>query len=100
MSVMRYVKKPVEIEALQIFGNITEIKEFIGNNGEVYIDDVPYQCGVHHSTVTVVIIHTLEGDMRAIDGDYIIKGVKGEFYPCRKDIFEETYEKIDKLKGE
>ena len=37
--------------------------------------------------------------MKATDGDYIIKGVKGEFYPCRKDIFEETYEKIDKLRG-
>ena len=99
MSVMKYVKKPVEIEALQIFGNITEIKEFIGNNGDVYIDNVAYQGGVHQP-VTVVIIHTLEGDMRAIDGDYIIKGVKGEFYPCRKDIFEETYEKIDELQGE
>lgn len=94
MSIMKYVKKPVEIEALQIFGNITEIKEFIGNNGDAYITQV----GVH-SPVTVVIIHTLEGDMRATDGDYIIKGVKGEFYPCRKDIFEETYEKIDKLRG-
>ena len=95
MSVMKYVKKPIEVEALQIFGNITEIEEFIGNNGEVYITQV----GVH-SPVTVVIIHTLEGDMIATDGDYIIKGVKGEFYPCRKDIFEETYEEIDKLRGE
>ena len=93
MGIAKYVKKPVEIEALQIFGNITEIKEFIGDNGDAYITQV----GVH-SPVTVVIIHTLEGDMRATDGDYIIKGVKGEFYPCRKDIFEETYEKINSLK--
>lgn len=97
MSIMKYVKKPVEIEALQIFGNITEIKEFIGDNGDAYIADAAYQVGVH-PPVTVVIIHTLEGDMKATDGDYIIKGIKGEFYPCRKDIFEETYEKIDKLK--
>jgi uncharacterized Zn finger protein (UPF0148 family) len=98
MSIMKYTKKPVVIEALQIHGNVSEIKEFIGNNGDAYIDDAAYQAGVH-PPVTVVIIHTLEGDMRATDGDYIIKGVKGEFYPCRKDIFEETYEKIDKLKG-
>ena len=97
MSIMKYVKKPVEIEALQIFGNITEIKEFIGDNGDAYIADAAYQVGVH-PPVTVVIIHTLEGDMKATDGDYIIKGVKGEFYPCRKDIFEEIYEKIDKLR--
>ena len=94
MSVMRYVKKPVEIEALQIIGNITEIQKFIGNNGDVYITQV----GVH-SPVTIVTIHTLEGDMRATDGDYIIKGVKGEFYLCRKDIFEETYEKKMESEG-
>ena len=41
-----------------------------------------------------ITIHTLEGDMKAKQGDYIIKGVKGEFYPCRKDIFEQTYEEI------
>ena len=95
MSVMKYVKKPVEIEALQISGNPTEIKEFIGDNGDAYIDDAAWQVGkgIPH---TIVTIHTLEGDMKATDGDYIIKGVKGEFYPCRKDIFEETYEEIDK----
>lgn len=93
---MKYVKKPVEIEALQICGNVTEIKEFIGNNGDAYIADA---YGVY-PPFTEVIIHTLEGDMRATDGDYIIKGVKGEFYPCRKDIFEETYEKINEVRGE
>jgi hypothetical protein len=41
-----------------------------------------------------VTIHTLEGDMKANHGDYIIKGVKGEFYPCRQDIFEQTYEEV------
>lgn len=40
-----------------------------------------------------IIIHTLEGDMRADKGDYLIQGVKGEFYPCKPDIFEATYEK-------
>ena len=39
-----------------------------------------------------IIIHTLEGDMHAEAGDYIIKGVQGEYYPCKPDIFEQTYE--------
>ena len=86
----KYVKKRIEVEALQIHGNVSEIKEFIGENGDAYtagdLLDRPH---------TVVTIYTLEGIMRATDGDYIIKGVKGEFYPCRKDIFEETYESAD-----
>jgi len=82
----KYIKKPVEVEALQIHENTSEIKEFIGENGDTYIDD--------EERKTVVVIYTLEGDMKATDGDYIIKGVKGEFYPCRGDIFEETYELV------
>nr|DAZ20696.1 MAG TPA: PGDYG protein [Caudoviricetes sp.] len=40
------------------------------------------------------VIETLEGDMKVSDGDYIIKGVRGEYYPCKPDIFEATYEKV------
>ena len=43
----------------------------------------------------VLIIHTLEGDMTVSEGDWIIKGVNGEFYPCKDDIFQKTYEKVD-----
>lgn len=82
----KYIKKPIAVEALQIHENVSEIKEFIGENGDAYIK----------GPNTVVTIHTLEGDMKATDGDYIIKGVKGEFYPCRKDIFEETYELVER----
>lgn len=96
----KYIKKPIEVEALQIHGNVSEIKEFIGENGDAYIDDAAWRASLEkkeyrfwdHRPRTVVLIYTLEGNMRATDGDYIIKGVKGEFYPCRKDIFEETYE--------
>lgn len=42
------------------------------------------------------VIHTLEGDMKADAGDYIITGVKGEQYPCKPDIFEQTYEPVEK----
>lgn len=80
-----YVKKPVVIEACQWIGdNIEEIKKFVDPIAE-YLEDEQ-----------VILIHTLEGDMKANVGDYIIKGVKGEFYPCKPDIFEETYsEAID-----
>ena len=81
----KYIKKPVKVEALQIHGNVSEIKEFIGEHGDAYIDDAGWRAAAGRPR-TVVMIHTLEGIMRATDGDYIIKGVKGEFYPCRKDI--------------
>ncbi len=42
-----------------------------------------------------VVVHTLEGDMRANAGDWMIRGVKGEYYPCRDDIFRLTYEPVD-----
>lgn len=89
----KYRKKPIEIEALQIYGNVTEIKDFIGNNGDAWINDAAWQVG-KGIPITQVTIHTLEGDMTAKDGDYIIKGVQGEFYPCKKDIFEQTYELV------
>jgi hypothetical protein len=80
----KYRKKPVAIEAVQwIGGNISEICNFTGRcggdlikNGELYIT-------------------TLEGVHRASVGDFIIKGVKGEFYPCKPDIFAQTYEPAD-----
>ena len=90
----KYIKKPIEIEALQIHGNVSEIKDFIGLEGYAYIDDAAWKAGAG-SRRTVVTIHTLEGDMKATDGDYIIKGINGEFYPCRKNIFEETYELVE-----
>ena len=78
----RYRKKPVVIEAIQWAGkNKLDIRKFAAPsvyffNGEVYID-------------------TLEGTHRASVGDFIIKGVHGEFYPCKPDIFEETYEYVE-----
>lgn len=86
---MKYKKKPVEIEAIQFIDTperVCEISEFIGYDFRVNYEDKdnPY-----------IIIGTLEGDMKANVGDYIIKGIKGEFYPCREDIFNQTYEKVD-----
>jgi hypothetical protein len=88
---MKYTKKPIEIEAVQINANPTEIKEFVGDSCQIEYYTAAYEAG-QDRPMLFVTIHTLEGDMQAKEGDYIIKGVKGEFYPCRKDIFEETYE--------
>ena len=82
---MKYRKKPVEIEAIQWTGNNkTEIAEFTrsGNRHIEFENDI---CR----------IETLEGIMTASKGDFIIKGIKGEFYPCKPDIFEQTYDEVE-----
>ena len=76
-----YRKKPVVVEAVQWTGeNHAEMCEFI--DPEVF--EIIPRVGL--------VIHTLEGDHHANPGDYIIKGVNGEFYPCKPDIFAKTYE--------
>ena len=76
-----YRKKPVTVEAVQWTGeNRAEMCEFI--DPEVF--EIIPRVGL--------VIHTLEGDHHASPGDYIIKGVNGEFYPCKPDIFAKTYE--------
>jgi DUF917 family protein len=79
--VKKYRKKPVVVEATQWTGdNTAEIMKWVG--GKAYFRGTLY-------------IMTLEGDHRASVGDYIIKGIKGEFYPCKPDIFEKTYELVE-----
>ena len=92
--VKKYVKKPVEIEALLYDGfNISEVKEFIGESCQIDIYDSAWEVG-HGPAIANVTIHTLEGDMHVSIGDFIIKGVQGEFYPCKPDIFEQTYQEV------
>lgn len=80
----RYRKKPVVIEAIRRTGNNEkEIIDFI-SNGTYYMNRDGGDA----------IIRTLEGDMIASVGDYIIKGVNGEFYPCKPNIFHKTYEEV------
>ncbi|WP_313956991.1 hypothetical protein [Bacillus sp. FJAT-22090] len=80
----KYRKKPVVIEAIKadLGTSVTAIVNFIG------VDDVRIE------EDGSLFIKTLEGDMRVTPGDYIIKGIKGEFYPCKPDIFEATYEQV------
>lgn len=81
MSVKTFRKKPIVISAVQWTGeNKKEIDQFIGT--EVF----------DTKGGEILIIDTLEGEMDAKIGDWIIKGVKGEFYPCKPDIFEMTYD--------
>lgn len=82
--VQKFVKKPVVIEALQWTGNNhNEMAAFLGESK-----------GVTDKDRDALIIFTLEGAMTALKGDWIIKGIRGEFYPCPSDIFEQTYELV------
>lgn len=89
---MKYIKKPVVIEAVQ-YNNLNrkEIEEFVGTKLEqdVY-SDTAYVAGMG-APIFSLTIPTLEGNMTALPGDFIIKGVNGEFYPCKKGIFKKTY---------
>lgn len=92
---MKYRKKPVVIDAIQWNGfNHSDIQRFAGNCVEVDINDAAYQAGVHPPVVHMYI-KTLEGRMEAKKGDYIIRGISCEYYPCKEDIFEKTYEPVE-----
>ncbi len=76
----KFIKKPVAIEAVEWTGeNIKEVMDFMEWRNAEYDD------------ISGLVIHTLEGNHSANIGDMIIKGVKGEFYPCKPDIFKSTY---------
>ena len=80
---MWYRKQPIVVEAVQWTGdNEEEIATFAGT-------DIIWKYSA--GDIKVPTIHTLEGDMIASKGDYIIRGVDGEFYPCKPDIFMRTY---------
>lgn len=89
----KYKTKPCEIEAIQWKDNTTEIKEFCGKNCTYSVCDTAWEVG-KGTPIETLVIHTLEGDMIASRNDYIIKGLRGEFYPCKPDVFEQKYELI------
>lgn len=84
----KYRKKPVEIEARQI--NMQDYDEACSTLSWCSGEAVGEGYEPH-----VMAIPTLEGTMYADDGDFVIKGVQGEFYPCKPDIFEATYEAVE-----
>lgn len=84
MEPKKYRKRPVVVEAIQWTGeNHAGMCDFI--DPEVF--EIRAQKGL--------IIYTLEGAVHASPGDYIVKGVHGEFYPCKPDVFAETYEEVE-----
>ena len=81
----KFRKKPVIIEAIQYLGDVESIREilnFTNYEATPKLDDKLY-------------VYTLEGEMVADPTDWIIKGIAGEFYPCKNSIFEKTYEEVD-----
>ncbi|MCP1147935.1 MULTISPECIES: hypothetical protein [Bacillus] len=90
---MKYRKKPVVVEAIQYDGSqdsYDKLREFCGEIVGNWLDSF--------TNISVIYIQTLEGNLIVSPNDYVIKGVKGEFYPCKPDIFQQTYEPIFQTK--
>ena len=82
--ILEYRKRPVIIQAVQ----------FNGKSSVKSLQELGLDISNPEHEIDEVIISTKEGDMKASLGDYVIKGIKGEFYPCKPDIFIETYEVV------
>lgn len=100
----KFRKKPVVIEAVELkeltIANIQEVIEFLAKEPLTFDNSSAKQQKFYDyceevKEVGSMLISTLEGDMKASVGDFIIKGVNGEFYPCKPDIFAKTYEKVE-----
>ena len=91
-------KKPVVIEAMRNDGTWPPVIDWLDTlaGGEIHIP-FGHRPAITRNADGSLNIETLEGAMRANVGDYVICGVKGEFYPCKPDIFEATYEPSDNL---
>lgn len=89
---MKFMKKPVVIEAVQFLGSesVDEMNKTFGISFQAHSTFIRG----NSSKKMGLIIHSMEGEMTANIGDWIIQGVKGEHYPCKNDIFEATYEAV------
>lgn len=82
----KYIKKPVVVEAFHYRKNYTDYRDLDRFLGDALLGlDKDFK----------VVIKTLEGEVTLYDDCYVIKGIKGEFYPCQKEIFEMTYDKYE-----
>ena len=92
----KFRKKPVVIEAFKL--GVDSIPDWfmdkVTDRTVTLLSDRPISSPFDHEHQTMADIETLEGTHRANHGDYIIKGGKGELYPCKPDIFQMTYEKV------
>lgn len=89
---MKYRKRPVVIEAQKWDGTDEGYRNIITNFASLEKEGTALP--ISFTFREFIVIHTLEGVMQTNPGDYIIRGVKGEYYPCKPDIFEATYEKV------
>lgn len=83
---MKYVKKPIVVEAFQYL---------VDERPEWFTKEYGHQVVLDGGEPTRCEIETLEGVMKAYKGDFIIKGIQGEIYPCKEDIFRETYDLLE-----
>lgn len=88
---MKYIKKPVEVEAFEFNGTYDSVRGRIPSSKYTF-NPCEQVNGTMHKPF--LVIDTLEGNMIANVGDFIIKGVEGEFYPIKEDIFQKTYDKV------
>ena len=94
--IKRFKKKPVIIEAIQYTNlNCDEIQRFVKKVLHQELESETAYLAGEGTPKFSLLIPTLEGDIKAMPNDWIIKGIKGEFYPCKPDIFELTYEDED-----
>ncbi len=100
--IKKYRKKPIVVEAVKLTGedsNIREVVEFLNNKSKLSVDK-NFETRDRFSTYCDMVrrdgmkIATKEGVMTADIGDFIIKGIEGEFYPCKPEIFKKTYKEI------
>jgi hypothetical protein len=90
---MKYRKKPVEIDAIQWDGTLSGWRKIQSAFPKMVTTNIHYH--EERNEARSIRIATLEGSSYVVSkGDYIIRGVKGEFYPCKSDIFEMTYELV------
>lgn len=77
----KYTKKPIEVEAIQFFEeNLEDVFNFLG--------DFPHK---YFASEKMILIYSLEGNLLAGQGDYIVKGIYDEFYLCKQDVFQKQY---------
>lgn len=97
---MKFRKKPVVIDAIQFTGkeSLDDVIKFMNLEelcGKCKANTIKSVINYYIEKDEAIVIPTLEGDMIASKGDWIIRGVQGEYYPCKPDIFEATYEKVE-----
>jgi hypothetical protein len=96
MKILKARKKPVEVECIKFNGrNVKDIASFIGKSIKPSLySDSAYRAE-KDAPVFTIEIKTLNGPVEVFPGEYIIKGVSGEFYPCSEEIFKKTYDIVE-----